>query len=140
MAKSLRWVIVLVLVAAAAVLFVLVRMYRTDIKELKRFMAAYARFDTVLAESALRGPGDEAADIRRALSELQSYSGMRISSLIKNDGELMAQVREIADLAQKEVLTREGSPGEDPAALREKRKAAFARFMELAGTNVRDGR
>ncbi len=147
MARSLRWTIVLVLAAAAAVLFFGLRMYRTDIKELKRFIAAYDRFDTAMAEVALRGQGDVTADVTRALSDLQTYAGMRLSSLIKNDAELMAQARTIADLAERELevlrsyhrAAREGERQELASRWtlqNVQRKAAGARFKALAG--VRD--
>jgi hypothetical protein len=132
MARYLRLVVVLVLVAVAAILFVGLRMYRTDIKELKRFMAAYSRFDTAMAEDVLRAGHDEAGDIRRALAELEAYAGMKLSSLIKNDGELMTQAREVGALAQREYEARKGGAGEEWTSLSDKRKAAFARFLELA--------
>ncbi len=131
-AKPLKWLFVVILVAAGAGLFLGLRMYREDLKELKRFLAAYDRFDTAISEVALQGPGAETADVRRALSELQGYAGMKLSSLIKNDGELMAQAREIADLAQREVEGQTGRPGAGSGGLTEKRKAAFAHFLELA--------
>jgi len=127
----LRWTVVFVLVAAAAGLFLVLRMYRTDIKELKRFVAAYDRFDTAMAEDALRAGSDEAGDVRRALAELQAYAGMRLSSLIKNDGELMAQAREVGDLARQEYEARNKQAEEGKASLGANRKAAFARFMRF---------
>ena len=139
MARSLRWIAVLVLVAAAAILIFGLRMYRNDIKELKRFMAAYYRFDTAAAEEALRGQGGGSPDVRRALSELQAYAGMRLSSLIKNDGELMVRAREVAGLAQSEVEGRSGRLSEGSVKLTEDRKAAFARFLELARTSRTPG-
>lgn len=132
MARYPRGVVVLVLLAVAAILYVGLRMYRTDIKELKRFMAAYSRFDTAMTEDALRAGHDEAGDVRRALAELEAYAGMRLSSLIKNDGELMVQAREVAALAQREYQARTSGVGEEWTSLNEERKAAFFRFLELA--------
>ena len=132
MARSLKWIAVPVLVAAAAVLFFGLRTYRNDIKELKRFVAAYYRFDTAVAEEILRGQGGGSPDVRRAFAELQAYAGMKLSSLIKNDGELMARAREVAELAQREADGLTGPPGAGSGGLTENRKAAFARFLELA--------
>lgn len=141
-AKSRRWtlIIVIILIVTGSGLFLGLRTYHGDIKELKRFLAAYDRFDTAMAERALRGQGDVTPDVLRALSDLQTYAGMRLSSLIRNDGELMAQAREVADLAQREVEGQPGRPGEESGNLTEKRKASFARFIEFAGTGGGAGR
>ncbi len=140
MSKPLKWLIIVVLVAGGCGLFFFTRMYREDIKELKGFLAAYDRFDKALSASTDLGRTDGPRQAREALAELQTAAAMRLSSLIKNDGELMALAREIAELAEKEVQSREGSSGEEPIAQKEKRKAALARFLEMAGTNGRDGR
>lgn len=135
--KPLKWLIIVIFVAAGCGVYAFARMYREDIKELKAFLAAYDRFDAAMAEVVIRGRSDDVVSARKALSDLRTRGTMRLSSLIKNDGELMAQARQIAELAEREVPSREGSPGEEQIAQGEKRRAAFARIEDLAGTNER---
>jgi hypothetical protein len=145
-----------VLAAAAAGFFFFCRMYRADLKALRGFIASYDRFDAAMPAEAAQdrpeGPGAE----RAALGDLRARSSLKISSLIKNDGELMAAARETAELAQKEFESllaydaglaaraeEKGAVGADEAGreyrvLRTKRQAAFSRFMRLGDPEGRD--
>jgi len=95
---------------------------------------------------------DSESKARAALAELEAKAAFRLSSLIKNDGALMNQAREVADLSARELASLEAyrkASREKNAALdgvaREsgdlagKRKAAFARFRELCGSNDGNG-
>ena len=154
--KPLKLGAVLVLVAAGIFLLFL-RMYQNDVKALKGFIAAYERFDEAMSTPA--GNVDHAGMVptEEALAELQARSFFRLSSLIKNEDELMDQAREVANLARGELeglracgealmdSTSAGvvePSGLDPSGghLREQRVAAFARFMELGGVSGHDER
>ena len=129
--RSRRWIIiVLILAVPAGVLMCFYRMYHDDITALKRFMAAYDRFDRAVSLNGDSGRTEVSDTAGEAVIELQAKASLRLSSLIKNDGELMKQAREIADLSRREL---EGFGMEAPRVLHEKRIAAYARFQELAG-------
>ncbi len=129
--RSRRWIIfVLILAVPAGVLFFFYRMYQDDITALKRFTASYDRFDRTISLNADSDRTEVPGEAGEAVIELQARASLRLSSLIKNDGELMKQAREVADLARREL---EGFGMEAPRVLHEKRIVAYARFQELAG-------
>lgn len=137
--RSQKLDLAVILVAGLGVVVVFfVRMHQNDVKALKGFIASYGRFDKAM-------PGGDGGDspsgldaAREAAADLQAKASFRISSLIRNDAELMAQVREVADLARREF---DGVRlGQEAGTLREKRKAAYARFVALAGRSGRGER
>jgi len=124
-----RLLISILLIAAVVVLFFF-RMYRDDVKALKGFMAAYERFDKAASIDSGIARADALGKANEASIELQARASLRLSSLIKNDGELMKQAREAADLARREL---ESLGMEGHSLIHEKRIAAFDRFQELSG-------
>ncbi|HMA53282.1 MAG TPA: hypothetical protein VKT17_02410 [Acidobacteriota bacterium] len=151
MAKRYKWPLVIVLALAAIVCFFFFRMYHDDIKALKSFMAAYEHFDKAISDYADRSGLDAPAKGGEALIELQARASLRLSSLIGNDAELMDEAREIADLSRREMeglkardaglksldpklnAAKGREPDKETEILREKRRAAYARFRELCG-------
>jgi hypothetical protein len=145
--RSRRWPLIAVLVAAAGALFVFFRMYQGDVKALKSFVASYWNFDRAVSVPADQGLTRSAVDsAREAAADLQAKSSSRLSSLIRRDAELMDSMREIAGLAQKEIVrltaydsaVLNGIPdaeelARERAALRGKRQAAYERFEKLSG-------
>lgn len=149
-AKSAKWLLILSLVSAAVVCLFFVRMYSGDIKALKSFTASYADFDKAITSYA-DGGGDYAlVKAGEASIELQTRSSLRLSSLIKNDAELMEQAREVAGLSRRELAGLKalgalpGDQNHDPdglvktdetekerGILHDRRRAAYARFQEL---------
>ena len=129
--RSRRWIIiVLILAVPAGVLMCFYRMYHDDITALKRFMAAYDRFDRAVSLNGDSGRSEVSDKAGEAVIELQARASLRLSSLIKNDGELMKQAREAADLARREL---ESLGMEGRSLIHEKRIAAYDRFQELSG-------
>ena len=119
--KKYKWVIVLALVVVVlGVAFVVFLFYR-DFRTLSDFSAAYKRFDT-----------EQGAD---TLADLNQKATARISSATQNDPELMSLMREIADLAGKELasLRIEAGLAKDQGNITLQRKAVYARFQELSG-------
>lgn len=139
-----------------AVLFFFYRMGTGDAKTLADFAAAYASYDGAEADYAKAAltPGAASAqaanDLERrtdeALAALNAKASARISSLTKNDGDLMRQAVEIAALAGQEVdaLKSYQQAAGGPSAERDKlakalagltsqRQAAYARYRDLAG-------
>ena len=129
-AKPTKRLLVSILVVSAVVFLFFFRMYRDDIKTITGFMASYEQFDKAVSFYADKGRPDGLGKANEALIELQARASLRLSSLIKNDGELMDQAREVADLSRREL---EGLKMEDHRLLHEKRIAAYARFQELSG-------
>jgi hypothetical protein len=149
---------VVVVLAAAAGFLIFSHIYRVDMRALEGFVASCGRFDEVMpAEPGRNRPGGLDAE-REALADVQARASLRLSSLIRNDNELMAQAREVADLAQREfeslraydaglaaqtggrvVEVQAEKLDREYVVLQVKRKAAFARFMELGGTAGRYG-
>ena len=134
-----------VVLAIAAAFSLFYRMGRRDIRDLKEFILSYEIFDRAIADySAYPASGTE-EKAGSALAELQAKTNLRLSSLIKNDAKLMETAHEIAessaeewghlrayknailsDRSEKDARTREQNE------LSSRRKAAYARFQELA--------
>lgn len=134
--KALAVSLILIVVMVAAAL-VPVRMYHDDIKALKRFVASYEDFDKLMPGSPPDSGRDALDRVGEVVAELRVRSNLRLSSLIKNDAELMAQAVEIAELARREHQSASDGFSEESGRWHEKRMAAYARFKELAGTNGR---
>ncbi|MCJ7581461.1 MAG: hypothetical protein MUP98_13120 [Candidatus Aminicenantes bacterium] len=144
--KKYKWLIVLVLVMSAGICFIFCHFYLNDVKALKEFSALYEIFDEAMTEYSLNRTHDLESIVEDAFIELDSKASFRISSLIKNDSELMDLIPEVARLSGKELdslkfYTRSvREKNTDLAGLAEKystlssqRKAAYARFLKLAG-------
>jgi len=136
--RSVKVSLALVLVAGLAVVLLFVRMYRSNVTALEGFITAYDRFDGAMPSAAGPVGPEELGPAEGALTELRARAAMRLSSLIRNDRELMVQAREISDLAKREFESKAGGSAEDPIALREKREAAFASFLALGSVKSRD--
>ena len=108
---KMKWLLLVVIVVLASGLF-FYRMYRHDFTALEDFVAAYEKFDQAPREGALR--------------ELDAKANVKISSLIKNDRELMNRMREIADTAAQEF----NNPNNRGLTI--ERKAAYSRFQSFA--------
>lgn len=150
MINKYKWPIMLVLAAVAGASYFYLHFYAKGINALLAFSASYERFDRAISEFSLGRTEDLERRASQALSDLQARSTFRLSSLIKNDGALMDQAREVADLARREheslkafaSAQRTPSAGLDGLAnafggLTEKRRSAYARFRELGGTRDR---
>ncbi len=127
-----------------------------DAKARADFPVAYKNYDQAISEystavlasnadSALRIKGLE-QKAKEALVVLNTKASVRLSSLTKNDGDLMKVSLEIADLAGKEAAALQAyqsaavrkSAGLDQLAkqfrdLTNQRKADYGRYLELAG-------
>jgi hypothetical protein len=155
--KSLFPVALLVVLALLAVGFYCVRQYRQDVRALADFSAAYQRLDKAIADysAPVLDPDFQetpasavlAGNAADALDELDRKASIRLSSLIKHDGELMRTTFQIANLSTRELnavaafrkAIAEKSPDLDrPAFLKQlddltrRRQAAYAHFRELA--------
>lgn len=158
-AKPHKWLLIFILVVAAVVFLFFFRMYHDDIKALKGFMASYEHFDKAISSYTDRGGTDALGKAGEAVIELQAGAPLRLSSLIKNDAELMVQAREVADLSRRELdslraydaVPKRQKPDPNEAAkedklhgeyrtFHDKRTAAFARFQELGGVRWLGGR
>ena len=78
------------------------RLYRHDIQALTNFTVAYANFDRAIAVYGASVGDDGASEARDALAALRSASVFRLSSLMKNEKELMSQALEVAAISDKE--------------------------------------
>jgi hypothetical protein len=154
--KPSKWPLLVILAAAAALVFFFYRMYRSDIQTLKGFMASYEDLDRTISSYLVNGSRGTLGKAAEAVIDLEANASLRLSSLIRNDAELMSWMREVAGLSRQEIdrlqardrLSGGLNPAPDDAAkaeelakectaLREKRKAAYARFSELGGQGRR---
>jgi hypothetical protein len=158
-----KYVLVLAVFSAVGIYLILFRMVRNDIQALEDFYAYYGIYDRAISDfsTAVRTPnyqgspvitGDESA-ASEALSEMNTKASARISSLIKNDEDLMRIMRETAKLAGEEYdalkayqsaaanhnadLEKLGQAFDD---LTKQRQTAYANFQELGGQSVTAGR
>ena len=141
--KPYKIFLVLVLIAIVSVFSFFSRMYRNDINALEHFVASYEQFNTAISNFSQNKTITEEAQADDALIELSTAASFRLSSLIKNEKQVMILAREIADLSAKEfeslkVYTNTEKSNTDRnrlaqeySALTEKRKAAYRAFRSL---------
>jgi hypothetical protein len=143
----------LIIVAVPFVLFF--RLYQKDVKVLTDFPTAYQIFDHAISNFSTAVHTSKQADLsatddlerkaEQALVELRTKASARISSLIKNDADVMRTMPEIGDLSAKELDALKaykkaaGDKGADLnqldqelASLTKERESAYAHFQELA--------
>ncbi len=155
MRKYLALLVVALTVLCALIFFFFYRMGMNDAKALADFSVAYDKYDQSVSDysKAVLASNPESAqltdDLERqadeALVVLNTTASVRISSLTKNDGDLMKESREIANLAGKELETLKAykravaarSPDSDKLAgefadLSSQRQAAYSRYRQLA--------
>jgi hypothetical protein len=150
---------VLLVIAAIVVIGVFIFFYHfgsNDAKALTAFDASYKKFDQAISDfstpvfaSNFAG-GTAAGDLERkadeALADLNTKASARISSLTKNDAELMRTTLEIAGLSGKELAALKAyenaaagktadlnSLAQEYRDLTNQRKTAFAHFQALTG-------
>ncbi len=146
MIKKYKWPIVLALFVSAGVLSFFYRFYHSDTKALAGFSASYKIFDQAISDFSIRHTDDLESKAGDALDELRARASLQLSSLIKNDAELMDLALEVANLSGKELeslrVHKRSSQSQNAdldrlaseyAALTLERKAAYARFQNLAG-------
>ena len=154
--KKYKALIVLALIVVVGTFFFFYRFYHNDVKALTDFSVAYEKFDKAVSDfsTSVFASNPEGAlavdDLERkadeALVDLNIKASARISSLIKNDAELMRATHEIADLSGKELdalkaykrAIADKNSGMDKLAqafgdLSNKRQVAYAHFRELGG-------
>ena len=142
--KKYKLLFVLALVVIVGVFSFFSRMYHNDIKALKGFLASYETFDKAISDYSISKTADLESKARDALIELNTKATFRLSSLIKNDAELMDQALEVADHSGKELESlraykraiQSKSSDLDGLAkeygdLTSNRRAAYARFQGL---------
>lgn len=128
------------------------RLGHADAKKLTDFSASYTAFDEAIGSYATtqmtsKDPsptddGERRVDV--ALDDLDVKASARISSLTRNDAEIMRITREIADLSGKEfaafrtyqraLVARDANAaelGKEYSDLSKQREAAFDSFLEL---------
>lgn|SRR5574341_176186 len=154
--KKYKVLFVLALILIAGVFFLFYRMYHDDVKALEGFVASYEIYDKAISDYSLSvfasnfedAPTTDGLERKadEALVELNSKAHARLSSLIKNDAELMSTILEIADLSGKEsdalkTYKRAAadqkvnleSLAKESGDLTNKRQTAYVRFRKLAG-------
>jgi hypothetical protein len=141
-----RAALVVALIAIAAVFLLFYRMGRHDKKALNEFVSSYEKFDeAILGYSAGHVDGFE-GKAGAALAELEARAAERLSSLMKNDAELMAAAHMIAIYSAGELdnlYAYKRAIQNQNAGLEElvkehgdwtaKRKAAYDHYREMSG-------
>ncbi len=152
MLKKYKALLVIPLILLAGVFFFFYRMGNNDAQALAGFSAVYEKYDKAISDfskSIFAGTptsNDLEQKANEAQTELKTKAFARISSLTKNDGELMPVMLQIADLSGKELAAAteyKNAVGDQSADMSQlasefadltnQRQAAYARFLELAG-------
>ncbi len=136
---------IIVLMVLAGVLLFFYRFYHDDVKALEDFSASYEKFDKAISDFFIIKTDDLERKAADAFIELDMKAALRLSSLIKNDAELMGQALEVANFSRRELdslLAYKGAIqsqnadldglAKEHGDLSSGRKAAYARFRELA--------
>ena len=148
--------LVIALLVVSGIFFLFFRFYENDVKALTDLPAAYEAFDQTISDFSAAvfahnpGGAPTADDLEKkadaALVDLSAKASVRISSLIKNDAELMRVMHAISDFSGKELDTlkayKRAAAGRN-ADLRtlaqaladwtNQRQTAYARFRQLGG-------
>lgn len=145
--KKFKWPLVVFLGMIAGVFFFFDHFYNRSVRALVDFSASYDKFNKAVSDLSVSKTDDLESKAGAALIELKMKAGFRLSSLIKNDGELMTQAFAVADLSERELASLEAyrravqnKDAKSDDLAREygdfagKRKAAFARFRGLGGS------
>jgi hypothetical protein len=156
--KRYKALIAIALILAAGIFYFFYHFFDNDVKALTDFSAAYDKFDKAISGFSnavlASNPAGEAVtdDLERkageALIELNTKANARISSLTKNDAELMKLTLEIGDISGKELdaLSAYKKPIADQNSdltrlakelgdLTSKRQTDYVRFKEILGLN-----
>lgn len=146
MNQKRTWRLFVVLVMFAGGFYAFDHLYYKGIQSLEAFSASYDRFDRAMSEFSLTGSADSGRQAAGDVKDLRSKAAFRLSSLIKNDGKLMSEALEVAELSGRELASLKAYQGaiqnknagadelsKEFGVLSGKRKAAFARFRELSG-------
>ena len=144
--KKYKWFVVVALVMLAAVFSLFYSLYHHDVNALTDFSVSYEKFDKSILDFSISQTDDLQNSARDAVIELTTIAHSKLSSLIKNDAELMNQALLVADLSARELVCLKSYKGAIQSKkvdigelaimygeLNSKRKIAYARFQELAG-------
>ena len=154
--KKYKAVLVIPLIVAAGIIFFFYHFGHNDYKVITDFSASYIKFDQAISDfstpifasnlEATPATDDLERKADKALVDFNTKASARISSLTKNDAELMRLTLEIADLSGKELdalkaykrAAADKSADLDKLAkefadLTNERQTAYARFLELTG-------
>ncbi len=152
--KYLRLLVIALIVAAGTFTYFFYRMGTGDAKALADFPVAYHTYDQAISDfsKAVLVPNSVSASnveefghrAKEALAVLDTKASVRISSLTKNDGDLMKVSLEIAGLAGKELDTLQSYLSAGKSAdlnqlakqfrdLTNQRQADYARYLYLSG-------
>jgi hypothetical protein len=144
--KKYKELLVLALVVIVGAFFFFYRFYHNDVKALADFSASYKKFDKAISDFFFGKTDDLERKAGDALIELNTKAAARLSSLTKNDAELMSTALEIEDFSGRELdilrAYKRAIQSQDAdldrlakeiGNLTNNRTAAYARFQELAG-------
>jgi len=139
---------IIVLMVLAGVLLFFYRFYHDDVKALEDFFASDENFDKAISDFFIIKTDDLERKGGDAFNELHNKAALWLSSFIKNDGELMGQALEVANLSGRELDSLRAYEGaiqskradldglaKEYGDLTRRRKVAYARFQELGGLN-----
>lgn len=155
MKKFTMLLVIVLVVVAGSFIFFFFRMGISDTKALADFPVDYKNYDQAISNfyKAVLASNPENASatsylehkVDETLNLLNAQASVRISSLTKNDGDLMKVSLEIADLAGKEFDTLKAYRSavadktndidkltEEFEDLRNHRQAAYSHYLELA--------
>ena len=141
--RSLRPLIV-IMAALAGIFLFFYRFYHNDMMALKGFTAGYEAFDRALSELSAGGTEDADRRAGEALAGLRARASLKLSSMIRNEREAMAQAAAIAELSERKLASLRAyqravrDQGADADGLSKEvgdlgrqRRAACARFRAL---------
>jgi hypothetical protein len=144
--RKYKGLLLLLLVVFAGGFLFFCHFYHHDTKALADLSASYEKFDKAISEYATGQTDDLDGEVEKALGDLKLKAALRLSSLVENDADLMDQAPVVAALSAKELdrlrACKRAIQGrndgleemaKEAGVLAGERKAAYARFRELAG-------
>jgi hypothetical protein len=147
--RTVTRLIIIGVVALAGFALFLKHFYYDGVHALETFMASYGTCEKAFSEFSADTSDDLEARAERALFDLKTKASFRLSSLIRNDGELMRQALEVADDCDRELASLKaykrarqdqnpdlGDRARESGDLAGTRRAAYVLFLQL--TNLKD--
>lgn len=129
--KKYKLLLIPILLVLAGIFFFF-NMYINDIKALKDFVISYEKFDKAISDFSVSKTDELEKKADDALVELNTKATLRISSLIKNDRELMDKAREVTNLSGKEFdCLKDYRLTKECGDLTNERKVTYINFQSL---------
>ena len=147
--NKIKALLIIALIVAVGVGFFFFRLYQKDVQAITDFTVAYEKFDQATRDFSKGGTKELSDKALNALQDLKAKAAaFKVSSLVKNDPQLMSLAQQIADFsgqemdnisAYKQALQNKSdklnSLMQEYGDIANRMRTAYTHFREFAGLN-----